>query len=348
MKDRIVVMCAKCEKPATITAMLTDPITDSVSFGVTCHGETEIVDVSQCEARRAGIDLDVIIPVAFKDQQPAPVPSPASSADMVVYNQIASGYPGATQQVLSDEQVSELAAEMVKGDKSVNWLARAIESATLKALDRQGKVVGETDIYDFAGWLTTRPGVLSVGSSLEAGPMAEAVGEYIKAFPQRFAAQPASAPDVEPSPTAGMSMWERIKHVGGRENAATYIEFGSVQAVKALVAHVLRDLPNPLAKRCYTMSEPHMSGYRLVIGFDRLEDVDAAHAYVAKAERNSQHPAPAVPADFDALVKKHARAQYSSSQRDWDVAEFTPEGLRMLVDALLAARKPPADPTDFN
>lgn len=43
-----------------------------------------------------------------------------------------------------------------------------------------------TDIYDFAGWLTTRPGVLEVGSSCEAGPMAEAVGEYLKAFPERF------------------------------------------------------------------------------------------------------------------------------------------------------------------
>ena len=45
----------------------------------------------------------------------------------------------------------------------------------------------ETDLYNFAGWLTTRPGVMAVGSSCEAGPMAEAVGEYIKTFPERFA-----------------------------------------------------------------------------------------------------------------------------------------------------------------
>ena len=43
-----------------------------------------------------------------------------------------------------------------------------------------------TDIYDFAGWLTTRRGVMKVGSSCEAGPMAEAVGEYLKTFPDRF------------------------------------------------------------------------------------------------------------------------------------------------------------------
>ena len=50
--------------------------------------------------------------------------------------------------------------------------------------------LGETDIYDFAGWLTTRPGVMRVGTSCEAGPMAEAVGEYLRAFPERFTAHP--------------------------------------------------------------------------------------------------------------------------------------------------------------
>ena len=44
-----------------------------------------------------------------------------------------------------------------------------------------------TDIYDFAGWLTTRKGLMQVGGAYEAGPMAEAVGEYLKTFPERFA-----------------------------------------------------------------------------------------------------------------------------------------------------------------
>ena len=56
------------------------------------------------------------------------------------------------------------------------------------------------------------------------------------------APQPAQA-DREPSPTAGMSIAQRILHVGGRNNAAGYVEFGSVQAVEALVRQVLRDLP---------------------------------------------------------------------------------------------------------
>lgn len=49
----------------------------------------------------------------------------------------------------------------------------------------------------------------------------------------------------EPSPTAGMNIAQRILHVGGRNNAAGYIEFGSIQAVEALVRQVLRDLPKP-------------------------------------------------------------------------------------------------------
>ncbi len=48
-----------------------------------------------------------------------------------------------------------------------------------------------------------------------------------------------------PSPTAGMDLGQRIKHVGGRTNAAGYVEFGSVQALEALVNQVLRDLPAP-------------------------------------------------------------------------------------------------------
>lgn len=45
------------------------------------------------------------------------------------------------------------------------------------------------------------------------------------------------------SPTAGMNIVQRILHVGGRNNAAGYVEFGSIDAVNALVCHVLRDLP---------------------------------------------------------------------------------------------------------
>ncbi|KQP43887.1 hypothetical protein [Pseudorhodoferax sp. Leaf274] len=46
---------------------------------------------------------------------------------------------------------------------------------------------------------------------------------------------------AEPSPTAGMTLAQRILHVGGRNNAAGYVEFGSTQAVAALIRQVLRD-----------------------------------------------------------------------------------------------------------
>lgn len=42
-------------------------------------------------------------------------------------------------------------------------------------------------------------------------------------------------------PTHGMNLGQRIAHVGGRENAQGYVEFGSPMAVHALIQHVLRD-----------------------------------------------------------------------------------------------------------
>lgn len=44
------------------------------------------------------------------------------------------------------------------------------------------------------------------------------------------------------SATYGMTLGERIAHVGGRTNAQGYTEFGSPMAVNALIQHVLRDL----------------------------------------------------------------------------------------------------------
>lgn len=46
------------------------------------------------------------------------------------------------------------------------------------------------DIYKFAGWLSSRKEVLEIGSSKEAGPMAEAVCEYLLSYPERFKGTP--------------------------------------------------------------------------------------------------------------------------------------------------------------
>ena len=42
--------------------------------------------------------------------------------------------------------------------------------------------------------------------------------------------------------------------------------------------------PHPLSARCYVMSEAHLSGYRLIIGFETLEDLDAAHKAIVHME----------------------------------------------------------------
>ena len=39
---------------------------------------------------------------------------------------------------------------------------------------------------------------------------------------------------------------------------------------------------NPLSRRCYLTSEAHMRGHRLIIGFENLEDLDAAHSFLAR------------------------------------------------------------------
>lgn len=66
--------------------------------------------------------------------------------------------------------------------------------------------------------------------------------EHRRETQSRIAALTKAAPTT-PSPTAGMNIAQRILHVGGRNNAAGYVEFGSIQAVEALVRQVLRDLP---------------------------------------------------------------------------------------------------------
>lgn len=40
---------------------------------------------------------------------------------------------------------------------------------------------------------------------------------------------------------------------------------------------------SPLARASYVMSEPHDSGYRVVIGFDTREEADAAHEFLARS-----------------------------------------------------------------
>lgn len=64
---------------------------------------------------------------------------------------------------------------------------------------------------------------------------------------------------------------------------------------------------NPFASRCYTMSESHLSGHRLIVGFEKLGDAQDAHEWVARQGRGDfTHRAPSVPKDdqIAALVNK--------------------------------------------
>lgn len=38
----------------------------------------------------------------------------------------------------------------------------------------------------------------------------------------------------------------------------------------------------PLERRCYIMSEPHLSGSRLIIGFESLDDCHNAHDFLLR------------------------------------------------------------------
>ena len=43
----------------------------------------------------------------------------------------------------------------------------------------------------------------------------------------------------------------------------------------------------PLAKRCYVMSESHLSGARVIIGFNTLQDASEAHQWISNLPRVS-------------------------------------------------------------
>lgn len=47
---------------------------------------------------------------------------------------------------------------------------------------------------------------------------------------------------------------------------------------------------NPLGKRCYVISEKHLSGHRLIIGFYSAADCDAAHDFVLAQRKAKAAP----------------------------------------------------------
>ena len=65
---------------------------------------------------------------------------------------------------------------------------------------------------------------------------------------------------------------------------------------------------NPFASRCYTMSESHLSGHRLIVGFESLGDAQDAHEWVTRQGRGDfTHPAPGV---LDDVVRDAERYRW--------------------------------------
>lgn len=132
----------------------------------------------------------------------------------------------AAQQALEALERADNISGYGNNRKAITALRAALaEDATPRPTDEDNQKqpvayrLSETDIYDFAGWLTTRPGVLEIGTSKEAGPMAEAVGEYIRTFSERFSAPPAT--------TWTQSHWteyERGIVAAERERIAAWVE----------------------------------------------------------------------------------------------------------------------------
>lgn len=98
------------------------------------------------------------------------------------------------------------------------------------------------------------------------------------------AAQQGVQPEGEHSATYGMNIAKRILHVGGRENAQTYIEFGSVDAVRALVGQVLRDLPNGCPDFPATHPTTQGAGCQYVFGYGAPAEGVPAQAETLRAE----------------------------------------------------------------
>lgn len=145
-------------------------------------------------------------------------------------------------------------SEATKVDCWAAWKARAALAATPAATESREelahRLIGEVKTADsIATAICQRVAELGDLSSPEDWPEAMLVtGDELhliarEAVIEAQETSAAAAPVAGKSDTHGMNLGQRILHVGGRENAQTYIEFGSIGAVGLLVSQVLRDLP---------------------------------------------------------------------------------------------------------
>jgi hypothetical protein len=163
-------------------------------------------------------------------------------------------------------------AEVERELEAQRLYARALCKAIDAATDFAGTVAGGASWWDevwaeHAAALDRARDRISLAQQ-GAEPPAAALAEV-----KRMKAQPAGEP-VAPSQTTGMNIAQRILHVGGRNNAAGYVEFGSIQAIEALVRQVLRDAgaaPMPMPQ-----SDGPPAAARVPLTMEQIEPAFAA------------------------------------------------------------------------
>jgi hypothetical protein len=106
-----------------------------------------------------------------------------------------------------------------------------------------GRLATCSAIYLLPGWENSKGAQLEVHVARTLEMFVMYAPGAMSVLQAELRQKPAPVVAQKESPTAGMNIAERILHVGGRNNAAGYVEFGSIQAVQALVRQVLRDLP---------------------------------------------------------------------------------------------------------
>lgn len=94
------------------------------------------------------------------------------------------------------------------------------------------------------------------------------------------AALDALHPGLQPDNVWGLRA-DRIGHWHEGPETFVIVKAKDVKLGSQTYGPPANGVTSALATRCYIMSEPHLSGYRLVIGFNNLQDVGAAHTWAA-------------------------------------------------------------------
>jgi hypothetical protein len=98
-----------------------------------------------------------------------------------------------------------------------------------------------TNIYDFAGWLTTRPGLLEVGSSYDASPMVDAIREYLHKFPDRFITEPIAIPGAIPMSEVSTKSHAMPERVDALKRANERLKQANLDSTKSWVGLSAKD-----------------------------------------------------------------------------------------------------------